>query len=147
MATTRTRAKKAAVTPVPDQEEVAPDPKGTVLDPAMAVVLSPATPEFTRLAREWLEKDPQAGIAIVERTHQRDLERAAQPPVISVTVTTPEGEVQPGHYEVQTGPLPVITYHDEPAPEPEGPAVLTEAAEAKLRETPPHGMEEAGDGV
>src|SRR6185437_7793381 len=58
-----------------------------VLDPGTAVVADCEPETFRELAREWPDRD--AAGQITEAMHSLDLERAAQPPVIEVTVTTP----------------------------------------------------------
>lgn len=59
----------------------------SVLDPDTAIVADSETTLFRALIRE--HPDPAAAEQIAETQHQLDLERAAQPPVIEVTVTTP----------------------------------------------------------
>jgi hypothetical protein len=58
-----------------------------VLDPDTAIVADCEPRDFRYLIREWPDRD--AAEEIAETLHQFDLERAAQPPVIEVTVTTP----------------------------------------------------------
>jgi hypothetical protein len=62
-----------------------------VLDPGTAIVADCEPDQFRRLTREW--PDRAAAEGLVEDMHQLDLERAAQPPVIEVTVTTPPGGI------------------------------------------------------
>ena len=61
-----------------------------VLDPETAVVAD-CERKCRRLLREWHDRRTAEDLA--EAVHQRDLERAAQPPVIQVTVTTPPGGI------------------------------------------------------
>jgi hypothetical protein len=58
-----------------------------VLDPGTAIVASCEPEIFRSLAREW--HDQGTAHDLDEAVHQMELERAAQPPVIEVTVTTP----------------------------------------------------------
>lgn len=63
-----------------------------VLDPAAAIVATGEPGIFRQLARDWASRDAahrQAAEDITEGQHQLELEQAAQPPVIEVTVTTP----------------------------------------------------------
>lgn len=59
----------------------------SMLDPETAIVADCEPREFRTLIREWPDRD--AAEEIAETLHQLDLDRAAQPPVIEVTVTTP----------------------------------------------------------
>lgn len=58
------------------------------------------------------------GGAIRQAVHDRELQAAAQPPVINVTVTSPDGIPVPGHFRMDmTRPQPELRYHEEPAPD------------------------------
>ncbi len=95
-----------------------PDARGAcdagVLDPDTVIVADCEPKDFRVLVREW--GDPRAAEEIAEEMYQRDLERAAQPPVIEVTVTTPPDGIP--RLELTrlvaekvaeiTGPLPVL---------------------------------------
>jgi hypothetical protein len=59
-----------------------------VLSPDTAIVAGCEPAIFRRLVREAGAEE------IAEAVHQRDLERAARPPVIEVTVTTPPGGIR-----------------------------------------------------
>lgn len=86
----------------------------SMLDPETAIVADCSTSEFRALLREHPNRD--AAEEIAEEMHQRDLERAAQPPVIEVTVTTPpEGMPRAELTQIVsqtvakfTGPQPVL---------------------------------------
>jgi len=58
-----------------------------VLDCQTAIVADCEPGIFRTLAREWHDRGTAEDLA--EAVHRRELERAAQPPVIEVTVTTP----------------------------------------------------------
>ena len=93
-----------------------------VLEPEIAIVTNGETCHFRQLIREWPDRD--AAEEIAEVMHQRDLEQAAQPPVIEVTVTTPPEGLPRAHVaelvkktvERFTGPQPVLSGTD-PFPE------------------------------
>jgi hypothetical protein len=59
----------------------------SALDPGTVIVAGCEPKDFRALIQEW--GDPRAAEEIAEEMYQRELERAAQPPVIEVTVTTP----------------------------------------------------------
>jgi hypothetical protein len=93
-----------------------------VLDPETAIVVTCEPVVFRGLVREWPDRDFAEDIA--ETMHDLDLERAAQPPVIEVTVTTPPGGIPRADLtrlvaeKVRefTGPQPVLPdeFHVEP---------------------------------
>ena len=62
-----------------------------VLDPHTAIVADCEPGDFRTLVREW--HDRRTAEHLAEAVHQLELERAAQPPVIEVTVTTPPGGI------------------------------------------------------
>lgn len=62
-----------------------------VLDPQTAIAADCEAADLRRLFREWHDRGTAEEMA--ESLHQMDLERAAQPPVIEVTVTTPPGGI------------------------------------------------------
>lgn len=86
----------------------------SVLDPETAIVADYEPRDFRGLIREW--PDRSAAEEIAEEQHQRDLDRAAQPPVIEVTVTTPPDGIPrleleqavAGAVRDFTGPQPVL---------------------------------------
>ena len=85
-----------------------------VLDPVIAVVIDCEPVVFRGLLREWGDRATAEGLA--EAVHRLELERAAQPPVIEVTVTTPpEGiprlelsQLVAEKVQEITGPLPAL---------------------------------------
>lgn len=98
-----------------------------VLDPETAIVASCEPREFRRLTRDWQVRDGRHRLGadeITEAMHELDLERAAQPPVIEVTVTTPPDGIP--RLELArlvtetvrefTGPQPVLRDGGTPAP-------------------------------
>jgi hypothetical protein len=109
----------------------------SMLDPETAIVADCDTREFRALVREHPDRD--AAEEIAEAMHQLDLERAAQPPVIEVTVTTPpEGipraeltELVTDTVRQFTGPQPVLS-DDGPRPRRRG-KVLTATRRARSR--------------
>jgi hypothetical protein len=113
------------------------------LDDRTAVVLDMPPAQFDGLLDAMASSGSQRWITaqreILEAVHELDMERAAQPPVINVTVTPPDGgPAVPGHFRVNTGEQQVA-WVDGPAPE-DGPAVIhaTRRAAERLR----YGLEE-----
>lgn len=67
---------------------------------------------------EWLCDHMPGGSQIRQDLHERELDVASQPPIINVTVTSPDGIPLPGHFRMDlTRPQPEVAYRDEPAPE------------------------------
>lgn len=62
-----------------------------ILDPAAAISADGEPSEFRHMVRDWPDRDTT--VWLTEAIHQRELARAAQPPVIEVTVTTPPGGI------------------------------------------------------
>lgn len=88
----------------------------TVLRPDVPVIVVCPAAEFDTLVHEW--PDQAAALLLLERLHELELERAAVPPVINVTVTDPEGfPAVDGHFRVTTGPQPTVVFVDGPVPE------------------------------
>lgn len=84
---------------------------GNPLDPSQPVAADSA-PLF-----EWLCDHLTGGGQIRQGVHERELDAASRPPIINVTVTSPDGVPVPGHFRVDlTGPNPQFGYLDEPAP-------------------------------
>jgi hypothetical protein len=81
--------------------------KGTV------VASDARTPFYDAVSERW--PDQRTLREYEERRHRRELNRAAQKPVVNVTVTG-----VPGHLSADTG-SGVIEYSPEPAPRPGGP--------------------------
>lgn len=80
---------------------LAPDP----LDPAVPVALDDRAPEFEELAESWPGRaTAQQCVAAV---HRMDIDRAAQPPVINVTVPG-----VPGHFTGSPGSA--VAYSPDP---------------------------------
>jgi len=86
-----------------------------VLDRQTAIVAVCEPAEFRRLVREW--HDRRTSEELAEAVHQLELERAAQPPVIEVTVITPPGGISrlelaravAGKVAEIAGPLPALS--------------------------------------
>jgi hypothetical protein len=87
----------------------------SVLDPAVVVPLSGEARELARLFSSW--EDSEFAIGLQALLHEKDIERASQPPVIEVTVTPPQGvpAPPPGKYVVSTGPNQVVAFHPSPS--------------------------------
>lgn len=84
---------------------------GNPLDPSEPVPAERA-PLF-----EWLCDHRPGGSEIRQAVHERELDVASQPPVINVTVTSPDGVPVPGHFRLDmTKPQPEICYREEDAP-------------------------------
>ena len=66
-------------------------PRAVILDPAAPIALDCEPSAFRQMVRDWPDRDTSS--QLVEAIHQLDLKRAAQPPVIEVTVTTPPGGI------------------------------------------------------
>lgn len=85
---------------------------------------------------DYLSETLPGGRQIRQAIHDRELERAAQPPVINVTVTDPDGMPRPGHFRVDlTRPQPEVHYLDRPAPSSTEPLHYTRDALEALRRT------------
>ena len=66
-----------------------------MLDPDTAIVALCEPRAYQLLSRQWHDQDTARGLD--EALHQLELERAARPPVIEVTVTAPPGGIpRPG---------------------------------------------------
>lgn len=87
------------------------------------VVVSDLPPaDFHILIREL---DTSGVLDIVERVHGAELQRAAVPPVLNVTVTPPEGTpAMAGHLQVDTGSQPTVTWVPPSDPRAYGPSSL-----------------------
>lgn len=87
------------------------------LDPETVVPADEeSAPYFDWVAEHW--PDARAAVQIMSRQHEFDMERAAQPPVVNVTVVDGEGvPAFDGHIRVQTGPQRTLAYVVGPAPE------------------------------
>jgi hypothetical protein len=79
-----------------------PDP----LDTTVPVALDDRAPWFERLAENWSDRETASRCR--EHVHRMDVERAAQPPVINVTVPGVPGHFtgSPGTGEVAYAPGP-----------------------------------------
>jgi hypothetical protein len=128
----------------------------SVLDPGTPIVADCEPVFFRYLIREWPDRD--AAEETAEAMHQRDLEQAAQPPVIEVTVTTPPDGI-PRLELTQlvaekvaeiTGPLPALP-RDEQGKQSRRSRVLTATRRARSRhggepDPPPPAWPEPGTG-
>lgn len=65
---------------------------------------------------EFLCDNLPGGGQIREDMHERELESAAQPPVINVTMTDPRGVPMPGHWELVPGQADPV-WRPDPAPD------------------------------
>lgn len=86
------------------------------LDRGVVIPRQPGLSEFPALVRAW--PDHQFAVDVLTRMGDRDVQRAAQPPVLQVTVTPPAGTPgpPPGQYEVRTGPnSQVVSFRPSPA--------------------------------
>lgn len=82
--------------------------------PEDAVVLAPSEPvEFDAMVS--LTDNRKFTDSLVKALHELELERAAQPPVIHLTVpATTENGLVPGEYQVRTGPHPTLSLNATP---------------------------------
>lgn len=88
-----------------------------VLDPEEFIVADHAVQTFEHLCETWHDKATARETR--EAIHKLELEAAAQPPVINVTVAAPDGTPSTdGHFRVDTGPQ-TVTYVEGPAPAPD----------------------------
>lgn len=79
--------------------EVPERPGDRSLDPDV-FVRADRTVLFEQQVAEW--PDPQAMFTLLEVMHDMDLERAAQPPVVNVSITPPDGTPAIGYLQVDT---------------------------------------------
>lgn len=103
-----------------------------VLDSGTAIAVTFEPEFFRQLTREWHDRDTTEALA--EAVHQLELERAAKPPVIEVTVTTPPTGIPRAELTelVQdtvariTGPQPALRAGDGYLPGALGPPTLND---------------------
>jgi len=103
------------------------------LDMSTPCVIGMDAVNFGYLLRVWHDQDNAHQFR--EGVHAAELERAAQPPVVHVTVTPPHGQQQiPGHFEIQTGPQRQVRYSPRPDEEAGGAAIgTTQAVQDRMR--------------
>jgi hypothetical protein len=83
------------------------------LSGSVVVVLDCEAAALDGLVAEWPDQDNAR--ELVKGLHGLELERAAQPPEVHVTITPPGGQqAVPGHFVVSTGPDKQISYVDAP---------------------------------
>lgn len=92
-----------------------------VLDPSTPIACDARSPWLDKLIHDWADKD--TSLDVIQALHRLDLVRAAQPPVVNVTVTgvpgyfshvAGTGDVSYKTGEPETEMLPVVVVREEP---------------------------------
>jgi hypothetical protein len=111
------------------------------LNGSKVIVLDCEAADLERLMAEWAD---QGNVReLLHGLHGFELERAAQPPEVHVTIAPPEGaHAVPGHFVVQTGPDRQISYVAAPdQPAGTGPKTVVDLA-PRARRRMKHGIPE-----
>lgn len=91
------------------------------LHPDRPITVQSDARDLMRLVNTWgrdlddeteRERAREYAMDLLSALHDMEVERAAQPPVINVTVTPPAGVpgMPAGNYQVQTGPQPTVSF-------------------------------------
>jgi hypothetical protein len=101
------------------QQRPVPERSGeTPLDKEAVVLAAAGTVLFEQHVAQW--GTPQTCYELLDVLHEFELERAAKPPVINVSVTPPDGfKAMEGHFRFDTTQPQQAAYVVGPPPEPE----------------------------